>query len=429
MFTIKSLKLAAGFFSLSLLGVYCANADSMTTATPGSTTFTVKIENTRLDSGTLTGTNAGASSTISLTGVTNTSAAIHFATMLAQTNDWFLAPASPSGIALYDNLGNPVSGDVTAQLSVWDAGTEADETYGAGPNQAPRQGGANTGPVDPNSSIRKVTSINGVSVTQLVSLTITPGVNPGDFTITLTNNSGATAASTPLAPGVWVASLSDSPIFTAGSPDSGSGLEALAEDGNNANLAQALLVTPLAPGVWVVHDTTDPLFTANSPDKGMGLEPLAEDGDPSTLLTAVMNNPNIMNSGVFDTPVNGAAPGVILPGQSYTFTFSAMMGERLSFASMLVQSNDLFYAPAAGGLALFNGTMPVSGDVTSQLTLWDAGTEINQTPGAGADQAPRQSGPNTGAAEGGVVQPVTSSGDGFFYATAPQSIRVTITSN
>jgi len=417
------LKLAAFFISISLLGFYCMDTTSNTT------TFTVEIENTRIDSGTMTGTSAGLSSTISLTGVTNTSGAFHFATMLAQTNDWFLAPAAASGIALYDSQGNPVSGDVTAQLAVWDAGTEADETYGVGPNQAPRQAAPNIGAADSNSLIREVTSINGVSVTQLVSLTITPGAASGDFTITLTNNSGATAASTPLAPGVWVISISDSPIFTSGTADNGSGLEALAEDGNNANLAEALLVSPLAPGIWAVHDTADLLFTGYSTDTGMGLEALAEDGDPSILNASLGSNANAIDYGIFDTPVGGTAAGVILPGQSYSFTFTAMMGEQLSFATMLVQSNDLFFSPSGSGLTLFDGTTPISGDITSQVTLWDAGTEVNQTPGAGADQAPRQSAPNTGAVEGGVVQPVTSSGDGFFYAAAHQSIRVTITSN
>ena len=35
----------------------------------------------------------------------------------------------------------------------------------------------------------------------------------------------------------------------------------------------------------------------------------------------------------------------------------------------------------------YSGTMPVTGNVTSQIDLWDAGTEVNQPPGEGADQA------------------------------------------
>jgi len=50
---------------------------------------------------------------------------------------------------------------------------------------------------------------------------------------------------------------------------------------------------------------------------------------------------------------------------------------------------------------------------------------VNQAPGAGPDQAPRQAGPNTGAAENGVVQPVS---DGFTYPDTANLILVTISS-
>lgn len=64
--------------------------------------------------------------------------------MFGQSNDWFYAPG-PNGIALFDNKGNPMGGDVTDQLYLWDAGTEKDEEIGIGPNQGPRQKALNTG--------------------------------------------------------------------------------------------------------------------------------------------------------------------------------------------------------------------------------------------------------------------------------------------
>ncbi|UCC71927.1 MAG: spondin domain-containing protein [Gemmatimonadota bacterium] len=67
---------------------------------------------------------------------------------------------------------------------------------------------------------------------------------------------------------------------------------------------------------------------------------------------------------------------------------------------------------------------PISGDVTSQLMLWDAGTEVNQKPGIGLDQAPRQSGPDSGAAESATVRLVD---DGFTYPGVSDVINVTIT--
>jgi len=64
--------------------------------------------------------------------------------MFGQSNDWFYAPDA-NGIALFDGKGNPVSGDVTNKLILWNAGTEVDEEIGIGPNQGPRQKGMNTG--------------------------------------------------------------------------------------------------------------------------------------------------------------------------------------------------------------------------------------------------------------------------------------------
>jgi hypothetical protein len=88
----------------------------------------------------------------------------------------------------------------------------------------------------------------------------------------------------------------------------------------------------------------------------------------------------------------------LLPGHTYTVEIEAEAGQNLTFATMFVQSNDWFFSPGGAGIPLFDadGT-PISGDITSLVTLWDAGTEIDQTPGTGADQAPRQAGPDTGA--------------------------------
>lgn len=69
---------------------------------------------------------------------------LYMALMFGQSNDMFYAPDG-AGIALFDNKGNPVGGDVTSKLILWDAGTEVNEEHGVGPNQAPRQKAANTG--------------------------------------------------------------------------------------------------------------------------------------------------------------------------------------------------------------------------------------------------------------------------------------------
>jgi hypothetical protein len=194
---------------------------------------------------------------------------------------------------------------------------------------------------------------------------------------------------------------------------------------NVGDEAQSAMTTPFAPGVWVVHTAADPLFSAGQADRGQGLEALAEDGDPTALAAAVAGQAGVSTSGAFNTPVGATDPGPLPPGEAYEFTIVAVPGDMLSLATMFVQSNDLFYAPDGAGIALFNsdGT-PVSGDVTGQIQLWDAGTEANQEPGVGPDQAPRQAGPDTGPDENGVVQIVS---DEFAYPDTSSTILVTIT--
>ena len=184
---------------------------------------------------------------------------------------------------------------------------------------------------------------------------------------------------------------------------------------------------PLAPGVWVVHNQDNPFFTDGLPAFENGLEALAEDGDPSQLGQSVVGQAGIVSSNIFNTPVGASEPSAIGPGDAYEFTIAAAPGDRLNLATMFVQSNDLFFAPAGAGIPLFDGTTPVNGDVTNQIALWDSGTEVNEEPGAGPNQAPRQGAPNTGGDENGLVQLVANVGDGFTYPANNEVIRVTIT--
>jgi hypothetical protein len=101
--------------------------------------------------------------------------------------------------------------------------------------------------------------------------------------------------------------------------------------------------------------------------------------------------------GQFSVPAGANDPAPIGPGESYEFSFSAAPGSKLSFATMFVESNDLYYAPLPKGIALFNsdGTMREA-DVTSELFLLDAGTELNEEPGVGPNQPLRQLEPGAG---------------------------------
>src|SRR6266568_2384443 len=185
---------------------------------------------------------------------------------------------------------------------------------------------------------------------------------------------------------------------------------------------------PNAPGLWVVHSEPEPLFTAGAKDRGRGLEALAEDGNPAVLAVAVQHQSGIVASGTFLIPVGDAMPGPATPGKAFEFTVTAEPGQRLTFATMFGQSNDLFLAPEDRGIQLFDSKGDVMmGDVTSLIYLWDAGTEVNQEPGLGPDQAPRQVAPNTGASERKPVQLARDVKDGFAYPKVSEVLRVTVT--
>ncbi len=166
----------------------------------------------------------------------------------------------------------------------------------------------------------------------------------------------------------------------------------------------------LAPGVWVAHRAGYRLFEPGA-TASEELERLAEDGIVTSLLGAVETAEGVVTAGVFggDTTTSyDDAP--IAPGQSADFLVVAPAGSRVSFAGMWIQSNDTFYGSVPNGIAL------ATGNVSDRVHLWDAGTEVNQQPGAGPDQAPRQAGPNTGADENSTIERIAG-GDraGFIY--------------
>lgn len=63
---------------------------------------------------------------------------LSFATMFGQSNDCFYAPKA-GGIRLFDRDGKPILGERAVQVVLYDAGTEANQVPGVGPDQGPRQ--------------------------------------------------------------------------------------------------------------------------------------------------------------------------------------------------------------------------------------------------------------------------------------------------
>lgn len=163
----------------------------------------------------------------------------------------------------------------------------------------------------------------------------------------------------------------------------------------------------------------DKLFTLGQSDRGQGLSNLAEDGNPLPLLEL----DTFSNSAVFaDQESGGYEP--LMPGTVTTFEIEATEGESLFFASMLAQTNDLFLGSPPQGIPLFDGETPFEGEISDALVLYDAGTEANQPPGLGSDQAPRQAGPDTGAVD--EDPSVREVDDGYTYPEPSAVLSVTV---
>jgi hypothetical protein len=179
-----------------------------------------------------------------------------------------------------------------------------------------------------------------------------------------------------------------------------------------------------APTFWALHTGTgNPIFTGGQPEPGNGLEQLAETGNPEGLVKYASAMSGVIAVGANARPVGATGDGPLTPGQSYEFELSASPGQSLSLAWMFGQSNDLFYSNERP-IALFAGGKPVSGDMTAQISLWDAGTEVNEEPGLGPNQAPRQKSPDDGIVE---KQSVAHVRDRYTYPPTGQVLRLTIT--
>lgn len=284
---------------------------------------------------------------------------LSFATMFGQSNDVFIAPAA-AGIPLFDASGAVLpERDVTDLVYLWDAGTEWNEAPDMGPNQAPRQSAANTGPSEGVLAPFTNTTRSMPGALQIAKVEVTAG-SGGSFTIKVTNVSGAGSS----------------------------------------------IVTPISPVFYAVHGDAYSLFTAGMPAGDSGLEHLAEDGNPSFLVASQSSAAGVKTAAAQTMPDGATANGPALPGHSFTFSVTPDKDHRfLSLATMVGESNDAFLGFAPSGVALLNAdgsardVTAIADDFARTLTVWDAGTEANEVPGVGANQGPRQGAPNTGPAD------------------------------
>lgn len=333
---------------------------------------------------------------------------LSFATMYGFSNDGFYAPEG-EGINLFSDATTPVTGDITSQVVLWDAGTEM--------NQMPGAGNMHDG-TDTDGIVQLMSAVaDGYDYgTVATNLKVTLDYNGNSmFTVTIDNLVGSTTAISPVA---WVVHSTNNPLFDDGMADYGKGLEDLAETGNAAILGAYLAsnsgyVSPVAPVLWVLHDKKDhPIFLAGTPDYGIGLETLAETGNPAPLYNSLMAAG--YQTGFQSMRTDGSS-GPLFPGQKYMFTIDGRVGQSLSIASMLGASNDIFFSTGDEGIKLSNGAAKI--ELTHFIELYDAGTEVNEYPGA-------QTQANT--VENGNVRRLN---DGLPWPKASQVIKVTISQN
>lgn len=73
----------------------------------------------------------------------------------------------------------------------------------------------------------------------------------------------------------------------------------------------------------------------------------------------------------------GNAP-LTTTGAYHEVSFKATKGTYLSFANMFAQSNDWFFGTNSQGIKLWDGDTPRTGDISSAIKVWDAGSEQDE---------------------------------------------------
>lgn len=315
--------------------------------------------------------------------------ALSFATMYGWSNDLFFAPDNP-GIAVYDAAGNPIQGDVSAQIKLWDNGTRINQAPGAAVNHP---GVADT------KSISEVVGTDAqgnryLPASQLVKATLTYEGN-SYFTLILQNMSGGTSNPTPLSPGAWAVSyiaggslLDPNPLFSKGMPSTPR-LTSIAEAGDNTAMGTYVtdntgIFTPLSPVLVVVYTGNEnPFYKTGENDRNEGLKDLAQKGNAEILATALRAKPNVKAVYVLPAATTTVLLPVIggAPGGKVSQRLNVSSGDRIAIATMYGFSNDWFFVTTGNGV---DATVP--GDISNSVALYDNGTAINQFPGAGITQ-------------------------------------------
>lgn len=319
-----------------------------------------------------------------------------YASMVIPSNDTFIANADPMAAQLFDASGNFLG---TQSWTVYgngtyDAGTEVNNSAN-GPAFVAGQDGAAGAMEGGTISMQAVDALD-----EFIGAMTPPGTTIGE-------------------------GLTSEPLFRITVAKSGQPVPVTVTIMNLAmDNPQGLYFTP----VWTAfHDGSFDLFDSGS-SAIPGLETVAEVGDPSGLDAYFMGqNPNGIS--VVQSSPGGPGPGVFVPGGagSYSVTIDPTNHRYMSYASMVIPSNDTFMGnDDAMAIELFdeNGaflgprSLIVSGD-----QVWDAGTEVND-PTDGPAFVMGQDGA-AGTSEGSTIMPQSVSGlDNFIGAMTPPGTTI-----
>jgi len=197
----------------------------------------------------------------------------------------------------------------------------------------------------------------------------------------------------------------------------------------------------VSPGLYAVYRGGNPIWKRQQ-EAPEGVEAVAEAGEPlgtpenDSLLPELQDDPKVYDAGTWlpedtvEDPLDPFGAPPIAPGGFFEFEFEAIRGTKLMTIEMLTPSNDVFMAPSSG-IQLFKDG-PISGDITDEYELWDAGTEPNKDPASGhPTTAPRQviefQNPDLGGDEGGVIRNIDKVDDGYFWPDPTDVIEFTLT--
>lgn len=324
--------------------------------------------------------------------------ALMFTMMYGKSKDWFFASRQP-GIKLFDAQGKAMTGDVSAQVKLWDNGTKVGMTDAKESNP--------------------IMEVKGVDVAKLMKVMLAYDEPTSEFTLTLKNTSAGTDNETPFSPGVWAVStfdgsklLAEKPFFTPGEK-SNPEMTDIAQMGNIDKLkmkveANTGIITGISPVLVVVYQgEKNPIYELGKKDSGMGLKDLAQMGNASKLQESLKKM-----KGVKSVVVAGTAP--VGPGQKVMAQCKVEAGDKLAYATMFGFSNDWFYANEQAIPAGSNG------DITGKTALLDSGTGVDQYPGAGNRQA------LFGGTPQAESKPISKVGNTFPVPSVDKVLKITI---